>query len=148
MTAKRRPAGVLREASRRDSLAKRARVFAVVDDLKASVEPITFLGVAKTARVSNWLVYAAGVREHIEAARKNQQGLQRRQRESGTTASAASLVLDLELARAELRRTHQERDRLKDKVQRSLGQQVDQSGKPRVATTHSKIGRRSPTTRR
>lgn len=128
MTAKRRPADVLREARKRDSLTKRARVLAVVDDMKASGEPITFLGVAKTAGVSNWLVYAAGVREHIEAARKNQQGIQRRQRDSGTTASAASLAVDLELARAELTRTRQERDRLKGKVQRSLGQQVDQSG--------------------
>jgi len=68
MTAKRRPADALREARKRDSLAKRTRVFQVVDDLKATGEPITFLGVAKAARVSNWLVYAEGVREHIDAA--------------------------------------------------------------------------------
>jgi hypothetical protein len=43
-----------------------------VDEMKSRGDPITFLGVAKAARVSNWLVYAEGVREHIEAARKSQ----------------------------------------------------------------------------
>lgn len=125
--AKRSPADVLREARKRDSLAKRTRVLAVVDDMKARGEPITFLGVARTAGVSNWLVYATGVREHIETARKTQQATKRRQRESGATASAASLAVDLELTRAELKRTREERDRLKAKVQRGLGQQVEQA---------------------
>ncbi|MGH3896688.1 MAG: DUF6262 family protein [Pseudonocardiaceae bacterium] len=128
MTAERRPVDVLREARKRDSLAKRARVLAVVDELKATGEPITFLGVAKAAGVSNWLVYAVGVREHIEAARKSQQGVRRRNQQSGGSAGAASLAVDLELARAELRRLRQERDRLKAKVQRGLGQQVEQAG--------------------
>jgi hypothetical protein len=128
VTAKRRPADVLREARKRDSMAKRARVLAVVDDMKATGEPITFLGVARAAGVSNWLVYATGVRERIEAARKSQQGAQRRERQSGTSASSASLVVDLELARTELRNLRQERDRLKAKVQRGLGQQVEQAG--------------------
>jgi chromosome segregation ATPase len=96
--------------------------------MRATGEPITFLGVARAAGVSNWLVYAMGVREHIEAARKGQLGTQRRERKSGASASAASLIVDLELTRAELRRISDERDRLKAKVQRSLGQQVDQSG--------------------
>jgi chromosome segregation ATPase len=121
-------ADVLREARKKDSMAKRARVLAVVDEMKASDQPITFLGVARAAEVSNWLVYASGVREHIETARKAQQGIRRRDRHSGASASAASLAVDLELARAELRRTRYERDQLKAKVQRALGQQIDQSG--------------------
>ena len=36
--------------------------------------------------------------------------------------------MDLELTRAELRRVRDERDRLKAKVQRGLGQQIDQAG--------------------
>jgi uncharacterized protein DUF6262 len=128
VTAKRSPAEVLREARKRDSMVKRIRVLAAVDDMKAASEPITFLGVAKAAGVSNWLVYAEGVREHIEAARKTQQGAQRRERQSGASASTASLAVDLELARAELRRTRDERDRLKAKVQRGLGQEIDRAG--------------------
>ena len=126
--ANRSPADVLRDARKRDSVAKRTRVVAVVDELKAAGEPITFLGVAKAAGVSNWLVYAKGVREHIEAARKSQQSAQRHERQAGTAASSASLRVDLELARTELRNLRQERDRLKAKVQRGLGQQVEQAG--------------------
>jgi seryl-tRNA synthetase len=140
VTGKRTPADVLREARRKDSLAKRARVLAVVDDMKASGEPITFLGVTRAAGVSNWLVYAEGVREHIEAARKGQQGTQRRERQAGTVASAASLAVDLELARAELKRVREDRDRLKAKVQRGLGQQIDQSGNIELERRIRKLG--------
>jgi seryl-tRNA synthetase len=96
--------------------------------MKARDEPITFLGVARAAGVSNWLVYADGVREHIEAARKGQAGRQAREGQAGAAVSSASLATDLEFARAELRRVREERDRLKAKVQRSLGHQVSQAG--------------------
>ena len=36
--------------------------------MKAEDDPIPLLGAAKSAGVSNWLVYAESVREHIEAA--------------------------------------------------------------------------------
>jgi hypothetical protein len=130
MTGSRTPAGVLREARKKDSLAKRSRVLAVIDDMKARDEPVTFLGVARAARVSNWLVYAEGVREHIEAARKGQATRTAREQRAGTTASLAT---DLELTRAELRRTRDERDRLKAKVQRGLGHQVTQAGTTELA---------------
>lgn len=133
MTGRRTPADVLREARKKDSLAKRTRVLAVIDEMKARGEPITFLGVARAARVSNWLVYADGVREHVEAARKGQAGQQARSQQAGTAASAASLATDLEITRAELRRTRDERDRLKAKVQRGLGHQVNQAGTAELA---------------
>jgi chromosome segregation ATPase len=133
VTGKRTPADVLREARESDSLAKRSRVLAVIDEMKARDEPITFLGVARAARVSNWLVYAEGVREHVEAARKGQAGRQARSQQAGTTVSAASLATDLEITRAELRRTRDERDRLKVKVQRGLGHQVAQAGTTELA---------------
>lgn len=134
MTGSRTPADVLREARKKDSLAKRSRVLAVIDDMKARDEPITFLGVARAARVSNWLVYAEGIREHIEAARKGQATRTTREQRAGAIASTASLATDLELTRAELRRTRDERDRLKAKVQRGLGHQIAQSGTTELAT--------------
>jgi seryl-tRNA synthetase len=133
VTGGRTPADVLREARRKDSLAKRTKVLAVVDQMKARDEPITFLGVARAAGVSNWLVYAAGVREHIEAARKGQVGRKGREQRAGRTVSAASLATDLEITRAELRRVRDERDRLKAKVQRGLGHQVTQAGTAELA---------------
>jgi hypothetical protein len=133
VSGRRIPADVLRDARKKDSIDKRSRVLAVIDDMKAGDEPITFLGVARAAGVSNWLVYADGVREHIEAARRGQAGRQAREQRSGAAASTASLATDLEITRAELRRTRDERDRLKAKVQRGLGHQVAQAGTAELA---------------
>ncbi len=63
---------VLREARRRGSLTKRQRVLAAVHEMEQRREPVTFAAVARHARVSTWLVYAEGVREHIETAIKRQ----------------------------------------------------------------------------
>jgi hypothetical protein len=52
-----------------------------------------------TAHVSTWLVYAEGVREHIEAAIKRQTVQPAADQRAGLTPSAASLRVDLELAR-------------------------------------------------
>jgi Family of unknown function (DUF6262) len=67
--AKRTPADVLCEARRRDSDRKRELVFRTVDAMKRDGTPITFAAIAREAMVSQWLVYADGVREYIEAAR-------------------------------------------------------------------------------
>jgi hypothetical protein len=76
--------------------------------------------------VSKWLVYADGVREHIEQARQQQAGRKIRDRRRGLQPSTASLQTDLALARADNARLRTERDRLKAAVQRGLGQQVNQ----------------------
>ncbi len=128
MTGPRTPAQTLREARERTSREKRGRVLAVVDDMTTRNEPITFLGVARAANVSNWLVYAPGVREHIEQARAQQQARPRHEREAGAAASAAGLRTDLALARAEMASLRMQRDQLKATVQRQLGQQLDQLG--------------------
>ncbi|MGW4217397.1 DUF6262 family protein [Streptomyces bacillaris] len=124
----RKPAQVLLEARQKASREKRAKVLAVVDEMKSKGEPVTFLAVAKGAGVSNWLVYAEGVREHIEAARNAQGRVQANDRRGGGAATSASLSTDLELARVEVRSLREERDRLKAAVQRGLGQQVAQAG--------------------
>lgn len=51
-----------------------------------------------------------------------------RDSKAGSRVSDASLAVDLEFTRAELKRVREERDRLKAKVQRGLGQQIDQAG--------------------
>jgi hypothetical protein len=101
VSPKRTPVDALREARRRDSLAKRTRVLAIVDEMKSQDERITFLGVARAAGVSSWLVYAAGVREHIEAAREDQAARMARKQHSGATASSASPTAD-QVSAAEL----------------------------------------------
>lgn len=119
--AKRTPGQVLREARARDSEVKRARVLAALDEMAAAGEKITFRGLARTARVSTWLVYAEGMREHIDAAIKNQGGAARHEAEVGSRASAESLAADLELAKAELRALRAKRDRLRTGVGQSPG---------------------------
>ncbi|SOE12146.1 hypothetical protein SAMN06272775_3137 [Streptomyces sp. 2323.1] len=127
MTERRIPAEVLREARRKDSTRKRERVLSVVDQMLSEGDPVTFASVARTAGVSNWLVYAEGVREHIEKARAQQAHKAVQDRQAGVTASTASLQTDLELARAEIRRLREERDKLKAAMQRGLGRQLNQA---------------------
>ncbi|MBV9022704.1 MAG: hypothetical protein JO362_02585 [Streptomycetaceae bacterium] len=131
--AKRTPGDVLRASRTRDSQVKRAKVIATLDAMKASGEAITFTAVARAAGVSNWLVYAEGVREHIEAAMKGQVKAERRTRQAGRHPSAASLATDLALIREENKALREERDCLKKAVQRSLGAQLDQAGAKELA---------------
>ncbi|MEU6509735.1 DUF6262 family protein [Streptomyces sp. NPDC046942] len=133
MSEPRTPAQVLREARQKDSRDKRARVLSVVDQLIADDEPITFTGVARAANVSHWLVYAEGVREHIEAARRRQG----RAAANGARAAAkepSGWKLEKQLLREDNRRLREEVERLKGAVRRSLGQQLDQFGTADLGT--------------
>jgi hypothetical protein len=65
-------AAALVAARAADSRDKRRRALDAVQKLEAAGEPVTFPAVARSARVSTWLVYAPGVREHVEAARRRQ----------------------------------------------------------------------------
>jgi methyl-accepting chemotaxis protein len=123
--AKRTPADVLREARRTDSERKRNNVFRTVDRMKREGVDITFAAVARTAQVSNWLVYADGVREYIEAARKAQTTAPARAQQRGRTATEASLRSDLELARQDNRALRGEVARLKQVLRERLGEQLD-----------------------
>lgn len=127
MSESRTPAQVLRDARQKDSRTKRARVLSVVDQLVADKEPVTFTRVARAANVSHWLVYADGVREHIEAARLRQSRTARGEARGQATAPAGWRV-EQEIVREENRRLRAEVERLKAAVRRNLGQQVDQLG--------------------
>ena len=100
----RTPADVLREARRRDSDRKRDRVFRTVDAMKRDGTPISFAAVARSAKVSHWLVYADGVREYLETARLAQAGEPAQAQRPGRSASEASWRTDLELAKQDNRR--------------------------------------------
>jgi hypothetical protein len=69
----------------------------VIDRGRGPREPINFTPVAKAAGLSNWLVYAPSVREHIEAARTQQartpaQGNEPRSA-GGATSTGTNLVI-------------------------------------------------------
>lgn len=128
----RTPAQVLKEARRRDSRAKRARVLEAIRSLQQSGEKITHAAVARTAGVSSWLTYADGVREHVEAAISGQAAPRPSKRDS--PASSTSLRVDLELAREEIRKLRAERDQLQRNARLHLGQQLDQIGAADLTT--------------
>ena len=68
-TANQARAAALKAARAKDSELKRRRALAALQALETTGAAITFTAVAKAAGVSTWLVYAEGVREHIDAAR-------------------------------------------------------------------------------
>ncbi|WP_401441532.1 hypothetical protein [Streptomyces sp. NPDC088789] len=102
MNVSRTPAEVLAESRPRDSRTKRQRALAVVDQLLSQGDPVTFAAVARAASVSNWLVYADGVREHIEKARAQQASRPARDRQFGGTASTASTATVLAVTAGQL----------------------------------------------
>lgn len=124
----RRPADVLAEARRAESLRKRQAVLDAVQSMLADGERVTFSAIARKAGVSTWLVYAQGVREHIEEAIRNQEHEPVAARSDGRQASTASLKSDLAMARAEIAALREERDRLHGAVRQQLGQQLGQVG--------------------
>jgi hypothetical protein len=99
-----------------------------VDQVLAQGDPVAFAAVARAAGVSNWLVYADGVREHIDKAGTQQASRPARDRQSARTASTASLRTAPELYRTEMQALSEDRGKLKAALQRSLGQQLDQAG--------------------
>ncbi|WP_259446189.1 DUF6262 family protein [Streptomyces geysiriensis] len=112
---KRRCLKVLREARQKDSRDKRARVLSVIDQLLADDEPVAFTRFARAANVSHWLVYADGVREHIEAARRRQE----RAAASSARTDAREPTgwrLEKELLRQDNRRLREEAERLNGTV--------------------------------
>jgi chromosome segregation ATPase len=101
---------------------------AVVAKMLADQEPITFASVAQAARVSHWLVYADGVREHIENAQRQQARQATRAQAAGKSTAPAGLKAEIEVLREENRRLRQEREQLQLAVRRDLGRQLDQLG--------------------
>ncbi|MFD3480595.1 DUF6262 family protein [Streptomyces sp. NPDC058695] len=122
----RTPAEVLAASRRRTSVTKRQQVFDTLQHMLDEGEQITFREVARQARVSTWLVYADGVREHVQAAIERQDAGSVRGRPNGELASTASLKADLAMAHEEIRTLRDKCERLQSGTRRNLGQQLDQ----------------------
>lgn len=119
-------------ANRRAAAAeKQAHTLATVERMLSHAARVNFVEVQRAAGVSTWFVYNnPTVRRVIEAAIREQQDHR---------VSAAAKPLDdrtlnglraeLANARAEIRDLRGERDRLRRRLQRHLGDQVDALGK-------------------
>ncbi|MGH3812094.1 MAG: DUF6262 family protein [Pseudonocardiaceae bacterium] len=141
MSARAGQGHVLREARRRDSLTKRQRVLHTITELEGRSEPISFAAVARQARVSTWLVYAEGIREHIHAARARQANQPAADRRAGHSPSTASLRTDLELARDEITTLRAERDQLRAAMRHQLGRDLDALTSAGLATRVDELSR-------
>lgn len=119
------PAEVLRQARRRDSDRKRSAVFKTVDMMRRQGTPITFSGVASSAKVSRWLVYADGVRDYIESARQQQLSEPTSSVRKGPHVSENSLRTDLELCKQDNRALRAEVARLKGLLRLQLGHDLE-----------------------
>lgn len=137
MTAAPDRTAALRAARVKDSQDKRRRALAAVHALETAGTPVTAAAVAAVAGVSTWLVYADGIREHLDAARRRQAG------SGGTPVTAApassqapvtpaSLRTDLAIARQEIRQLRAERDKLRHRLQ--LGAEIDGADRAELIT--------------
>ena len=121
-------AGALRAARAADSTTKRNRVRETINALETAGTPVTATAVARTARVSTWLVYTDGLREYLDAARRRQAppaAIPARPAPGRTPPTPASLRTDLALAREEIRLLRTENSKLRDRLRLQLGAELD-----------------------
>jgi chromosome segregation ATPase len=117
----------LHEAKRADSRRKHDRATATIKRLLDSGSRVSFARVAREANVSTWLVYnSAELKTTIQDAidQQNTEGLKQAPVRPATTASNASLFTDLALARAEIKSLKHERDALRRRIERVLGDEI------------------------
>lgn len=121
-------AAALKAARAKDSELKRRRALAALEAMEASGASITFTAVANAAGVSTWLVYAPGIREHIDAARGRQanHSLAPMPTPCGKhTTTPASLRTDLAIARDQIKTLRAERDKLQQRLRLQLGAEIE-----------------------
>jgi Family of unknown function (DUF6262) len=126
-TANQIRAAALKAARAKDSELKRRRALAALEALEASGAAITFTAVAKAAGVSTWLVYADGIREHIDVARRRQaHSAAPAPTPSGKhTTKSASLRTDLAIAREQIKALRAEQNKLQQRLRLQLGAELE-----------------------
>lgn len=123
----------LKAARAKDSELKRRRALTALEAMEASGASITFTAVANAAGVSTWLVYAEGIREHIEAARGRQANDCPAPTPSGKhTTTPASLRTDLAIARGQIKTLRAERDKLQHRLRLQLGAEIEGPDRARL----------------
>lgn len=119
-------AAALKAARARDSELKRRRALATLEAMETSGASITFTAVANAAGVSTWLVYAHGIREHIDAARRRQANDGRAPMPTGKHGiTPASLRTELAIARDQIKTLRAERDKLQQRLRLQLGAEIE-----------------------
>ena len=99
----------LRQAAARKSAAAKTRAEHGLRELIRTGQPITFRGLAQTARVSLDFLYRTGeIRDRVEQLRSQQQATPPLPTEPGTADHPSSVIRTLTAQLAELRRRHRD----------------------------------------
>ena len=140
----------LKAARAKDSNDKRRRVLQTINTMQTAGQPITAAAVANAAGVSTWLVYADGIREHLDAARQRQAsdgdppaatGIHTGQQ----PVTAAGLRTDLAVARHEIHRLRTDLDNLRRRL-RAAARCRNRTTRPgQTHRTGRRVGSREPT---
>lgn len=119
---------ILLDARNASSELKRRHTLRTISKLVDAGSRISFARVAREAGVSTWLVYnVPEIRQALTTAMTMQaeHGCERKTPEpTGSGVSSLSLRTDLALARHELRQARAERDILRRRVERVLGDEI------------------------
>lgn len=124
----------LHEAKRADSRRKQKRVLSAVQRLTQDGSRVTFARVAREADVSTWLVYNTS--ELATAVRDAMQSQHDHGREPSvqpsSNVSIASVRTDLAIALNEIKSLRTERDALRKRVERVLGDEIRESDRAQL----------------
>lgn len=123
----------LKAARAKDSNDKRRRVLTTLKTMQTAGQPITAAAVAAAAGVSTWLVYADGIREHLEAARQHQ-ATNTPPIATPEPATPASLRTDLAVARHEIHQLRTDLDKLRRRLRLQLGAEIEQPDRAELIT--------------
>lgn len=114
-------------ARQRASRDKHAHTLHTLDRLQQSGARISFTAVAREAGVSTWLVYNnPELKQAITDAMKHPPHDDPTPRPAQSPTSQASLRTDLELARHEIAALRRSERKLRDRLQRILGAEIEQ----------------------
>lgn len=113
-------------ARRLDSRTKYERTQQVLATLVKNGNRISFVGVAREAKVSTWLLYNNSDLKQAITEAINHQTNSASEPASGPSTSADSLRTDLELARQEITELRRSERKLRDRLQRTLGAEIEQ----------------------
>jgi hypothetical protein len=114
-------------ARRLDSRTKYERTQQVLATLVKNGKRISFAGVAREAKVSTWLLYNnSDLKQAITEAINHQTNSASEPASTARSASADSLRTDLELARQEITQLRRSERKLRDRLQRTLGAEIEQ----------------------
>ena len=133
MTTMTNRTAALKAARAKASNDKRRRVLQILKAMETDGQLITAAAVAAAAGVSTWLVYADGIREHLDAARARQRQavdgappLAAGPRTAQQPVTAAGLRTDLAVARHEIHRLRTDLDKLRGRLRFQLGSEIEQ----------------------